>query len=158
MGWAGRIACATTRQSSTGSCFRPRPSRISNGTPLFAGARSSGASRPAPPSHTRNLTFAAGTDNPDEGGRDDATFWYVKGGWLVDYFDIGNTAFVADYTETADISTDGDDGQSFGVFAVQNFEDFGTEIFGGFRLYDLDRSGLDTEEIRVGNVGARVKF
>ena len=105
-----------------------------------------------------NLTFAAGTDNPDEGGRDDATFWYVKGGWLVDYFDIGNTAFVADYTETADISTDGDDGQSFGVFAVQNFEDFGTEIFGGFRLYDLDRSGLDTEEILVGNVGARVKF
>jgi predicted porin len=105
-----------------------------------------------------NLTFAAGMDNPEESGRDDSTFWYIKGGWLTDIFDFGKTAFVVDYTESYDVSADGDDGQSFGVFAVQNLWDFGTEFYGGFRLYDLDRGGLDTDEIIVGNAGVRVKF
>ena len=105
-----------------------------------------------------NLTFATGLDDPEEGGRDDATFWYIKGGWLADIFDFGKTAFVADYTESYDVSADGDEAKSFGVFAVQNLSDFGTEFYGGFRLYDLDRDGLDTEEILVGNAGLRVKF
>ena len=105
-----------------------------------------------------NLTFAAGMDDPDEGDRDDATFWYVKGGWLADHFDFGKTALVVDYTETADISTDGDDGQSYGFFVVQYLEDYGTEFFGGVRVYDLDSSDLDTDEIIVGNIGTRVKF
>ena len=106
-----------------------------------------------------NLTLAAGMDDPEESGRDDGTFWYVKGGWLTDmFFDFGKTAFVLDYTETADISDDGDDGQSFGAFVVQNLEDFGTEFFAGVRVYDLDSSGPDTDEIIVGNFGTRVKF
>ena len=105
-----------------------------------------------------NLTFAAGMDDPDEADRDDATFWYVKGGWLADHFDFGKTAFVVDYTETADISADGDDGQSYSFFVVQNLADYGAEFFGGVRLYDLDRPGLDTDEIIVGNMGTRVKF
>lgn len=105
-----------------------------------------------------NLTFAAGVDKPDEGGRDDGTFWYLKGGWLADHFDFGKTALVVDYTETADISADGDDGQSYGFFVVQNLADYGTEFFGGVRVYDLDSSGLDTDEIIVGNFGTRVKF
>jgi hypothetical protein len=105
-----------------------------------------------------NLTFAAGMDDPDEEDRDDATFWYVKGGWLADQFDFGKTALVVDYTETTDISTDGDDGQSYGFFVVQYLEDYGTEFFGGVRVYDLDSSDLDTDEIIVGNIGTRVKF
>ena len=105
-----------------------------------------------------NLTFAAGMDDPDEDDRDDATFWYVKGGWLADHFDFGKTALVVDYTETADISTDGDDGQSYGFFVVQYLEDYGTEFFAGVRVYDLDRDDLDTDEIIVGNFGTRVKF
>jgi len=105
-----------------------------------------------------NLTFAAGVDEPDEGDRDDGTFWYAKGGWLADHFDFGKTALVMDYTETADISADGDDGQSYGFFVVQYLEDYGTEFFGGVRVYDLDSSDLDTDQIIVGNFGTRVKF
>jgi predicted porin len=106
-----------------------------------------------------NLTFAAGVDSPEASGRDDATFWYVKGGWLTDdIFDFGSTAFVGDYTETYDVSADGDEGRSFGAFVVQNFEDFGVEFYGGIRFYDLDSFGLDTDEIIVGNFGTRVKF
>ena len=105
-----------------------------------------------------NLTFAAGMDDPDEDDRDDATFWYVKGGWLADQFDFGKTALVMDYTETTDISTDGDDGQSYGFFVVQYLEDYGTEFYAGVRVYDLDSSDLDTDEIIVGNIGTRVKF
>ena len=105
-----------------------------------------------------NLTFAAGMDDPDEGDRDDGTFWYLKGGWLADHFDFGKTALVVDYTETADISTDGDDGQSYGFFVVQYLEDYGTEFYAGVRVYDLDSSDLDTDEIIVGNIGTRVKF
>ena len=68
------------------------------------------------------------------------------------------TALVVDYTETADISTDGDDGQSYSFFVVQYLEDYGTEFFAGVRVYDLDRDDLDTDEIIVGNFGTRVKF
>jgi hypothetical protein len=42
---------------------------------------------------------------------------------------------------------------------VQQFEDYGTELYLQYRLYSLDRDvEPDVGDINVGTIGARVKF
>jgi hypothetical protein len=104
-----------------------------------------------------NLTMAAGLlDRDDEG---DPTNFYIKGGWLTRFFSVGQTGFGIDYTRSLNLPTGRDDGYSVGVAAVQQFEDFGTELYLGYRLYSLDRDvAPSVEDMNVGTVGARVKF
>jgi hypothetical protein len=46
-----------------------------------------------------------------------------------------------------------------GVAAVQQFEDYGTELYLQYRLYSLDRDvEPNVQDINVGTIGARVKF
>ena len=103
-----------------------------------------------------NLTAASGIQEQEK--RDDESFWYVKGGWKADFFKVGSTAFSIDYTEIYDTDQDGDEGWSFGTYAVQRIQEFGIELYGGFRLYDLDRVGVNLDQILVGSMGTRVKF
>jgi hypothetical protein len=43
--------------------------------------------------------------------------------------------------------------------ALQNIDQYGTELFAGFRFYNLDQADdVDLEPIYVGTVGTRVKF
>jgi hypothetical protein len=52
-----------------------------------------------------------------------------------------------------------DDGYSYALAAVQQFDDYGSELFAIYRLHSLDRdSGPDVEDIGVVSIGARVKF
>ncbi len=104
-----------------------------------------------------NLTMSAGLlDRDDEG---DPTNFYVKGGWLTRFFSVGETGFGVDYARSLNLPTGKDDGYSVGVAAVQQFENFGTELYLGYRLYSLDRDvAPSVENMNVGTVGARVKF
>ena len=104
-----------------------------------------------------NLTMSAGLlDRDDEG---DPTNLYVKGGWLTRFFSVGQTGFGVDYTRSLNLPTGRDDGYSVGLAAVQQFENFGTELYLGYRLYSLDRDvERSVEDMNVGTVGARVKF
>jgi hypothetical protein len=104
-----------------------------------------------------NLTFSGAMREKDNQG--DSTNLYAKGGWIADFFSIGNTAFAVDYTQSTNFPTGSDDGYSVGLAAVQFLEDYGTELYAQYRLYSLDRSGgAGFEDINVGTVGARVKF
>ena len=104
-----------------------------------------------------NLTMSAGLlDRDDEG---DPTNFYVKGGWLTRFFSVGQTGFGVDYARSLNLPTGRDEGYSVGVAAVQQFENFGTELYLGYRLYSLDRDvAPSVEDMNVGTVGARVKF
>jgi len=104
-----------------------------------------------------NLTMSAGLlDRDDEG---DPTNFYIKGGWLTRFFSVGQTRFGVDYARSLNLPTGRDDGYSVGVAAVQQFENFGTELYLGYRLYSLDRDvAPSVEDMNVGTVGARVKF
>jgi len=104
-----------------------------------------------------NLTTSAGLlDRDDEG---DPTNFYVKGGWLTQFFAVGQTAFGVDYTRSVNLPTGRDDGYSVGVAAVQQFEDYGTELYLQYRLYSLNRDvAPSVENMNVGTVGARVRF
>ena len=57
------------------------------------------------------------------------------------------------------LPTGADDGHSVGAAAVQQFEEFGTELYVQYRIYSLDRDAEpNVQDINVGTIGARVKF
>lgn len=111
-----------------------------------------------------NLTVAAG--NMDftspaavAAGRLDSSFWYVKLGYLNNFLtDIGKTGIAVDYFNGDDQAANNDEGQSFGVFLVQNLDKVATELYVGGRVYDLDRMGRDFDDIAAVLAGARIKF
>lgn len=104
-----------------------------------------------------NLTLSAGLKERDD--QDDAQNYYAKAGWLTRFFSVGDTAFGVDYNRSVNLPTDSDEGYSVGAAVVQQFEEFGTELYLQYRLYSLDRD-LDpsVQDINVGTIGTRVKF
>lgn len=104
-----------------------------------------------------SVTAAAGTEDVDARD-DDGMFYYGKLGYQSQFFSIGNTALGIDYQYGEDIGADGDETNSFGVFAVQNIDDLATEFYLGYRYYDLDRDNTDLDAINAVLTGARVKF
>jgi cell division protein FtsB len=104
-----------------------------------------------------NLTLSAGLLERDN--QDDAGNLYGKAGWLTRFFSFGETAFGVDYTRSLNLPTDSDDGYSVAAAAVQQFEEYGTEIYLLYRLHSLDRDAAPSvQDISVGSIGARVKF
>jgi cell division protein FtsB len=104
-----------------------------------------------------NLTFSAGLLQRDNQG--DAGNFYTKAGWLTRFFSFGETAFGVDYTRSMNLPTGRDDGFSVGAAVVQQFEDYGTELYVQYRIYSLDRDAdPNVQDINVGTIGARVKF
>jgi hypothetical protein len=104
-----------------------------------------------------NLTASAGVDETD--GADDPSNLYLKGGWLGEIFEIGNTGFGADFTRSDNLPDEGDYGYSVGLSAVQSLADYGTDFYAQLRWYQLDRDNQpDVDDVVVGTVGTRVKF
>ena len=105
-----------------------------------------------------SLTVSGGLDSREASAESDPYNIYGKIGWDTSFFKFGQTGFGVDYTYNEHNSAQGDEGQSFGLAAIQLIENFGTELYAQFRLYDLDRAGGGVDDIVVGTVGARVKF
>jgi hypothetical protein len=103
-----------------------------------------------------NLTFASALQDR---GDADGQLYFVKGGWIHDFFTFGSSAFSVDYGRNLNAPASDSDGHTVGLVALQNIAQYGTELFAGFRFYDLDQAdGVDLEPIYVGTVGTRVKF
>lgn len=105
-----------------------------------------------------NFTIAGGARNLETAGRDDPFFFYGKLGYKADFTKLGNTNFALDYGYFEDISQDNEDAQAIGFFTVQEFEKAGAEIYLGLRWYDLDRSGMSSDDVKAMLIGSRIKF
>lgn len=105
-----------------------------------------------------SATFAAGGRDYDIPGRDDANFYYGKLGYQWEPFSVGLTALSIDYGNYNDIAANDDDGDTFGVQFVQTVSDWSTEFYMGYRLYKLESTGTDYEDINALLTGARFKF
>lgn len=106
-----------------------------------------------------SLTGAAGVRNSDIAGRNDRHFYYGKIAINRSVFsNLGKTAIGIDYFETEDALVNGDDGSSYGIFAVQRIDQYNTELYALFRDYDYNRIGTPTHNVQVFMTGARVKF
>jgi predicted porin/uncharacterized membrane-anchored protein YhcB (DUF1043 family) len=91
--------------------------------------------------------------------QDDQQNYFAKVGWLRRLFSVGDTAFSVDYTRSLNLPTEDDDGYSIAAAAVQQFDKFGAEIYGLYRLHSLDRGvEADVDDITVITLGTRVKF
>jgi predicted porin len=113
-----------------------------------------------------NLTVAGGIQdldsgllNPDGTKRDDnPTFYYAKLGYRAKWLKVGETRFSVDYARNDDVAQDGDEARSVGFQAVQEFPEWGSEYYIGYRWYDLDREQADFDAINALMTGVRVKF
>jgi hypothetical protein len=113
-----------------------------------------------------NLTVAGGYQDLDSGllnpngtsRDDDPTFYYAKLGYRAKWFEAGETRFSVDYARNDDVAQDGDEAKSVGFQVVQDFPEWGSEYYVGYRWYDLDRELADFEDINALMTGVRVKF
>jgi len=104
-----------------------------------------------------NLTLSAGL--LDYEGRNPSTNLWAKLGWLTRFFPVGQTAFAVDYDRSTNFPTGTDQGYSVGAAVVQQFDDYGTELYMQYRLYSLDRDvEPSVHNMNAGTLGARVKF
>lgn len=105
-----------------------------------------------------NVTFAGGQQNYDTDGKDDPNYWYGKLGYRANLFSPGETAFSVDYGMWNDLGINEDEATSIGLAFVQNIKDWGTEFYLAYRLYQLDRTGADLDDVNTIMAGARLKF
>jgi len=104
-----------------------------------------------------NLTLSTGLLEHDS--QSDGKNYYVKIGWIADFFSFGETAFAIDYDKTENQPTEDDDGYSAGVAVVQFFKNYGVELYALYRKYSLDRDvEPEVHDIDVVSIGSRVKF
>ena len=105
-----------------------------------------------------NVTLAGGQREMIASNREESLFYYAKLGYKADFFAIGTTALALDYGRFNDLAQNDDEADTFALMAVQNLTKLGTELYIGFRLYDLERPGSDFDEINAVLTGARIKF
>ena len=104
-----------------------------------------------------NFTLSGGMQEVDH--QSDPSNVYAKVGWRTDLISYGKTSFGIDYAWSDNITTENDDGNSFGIAAVQQFNDYGAELYAQFRNFSLDRDvEPNVEDLNVFTVGTRVKF
>ena len=104
-----------------------------------------------------NFTLSGGMQEVDH--QSDPSNVYAKVGWRTDLISYGKTSFGIDYAWSDNITTENDDGNSFGIAAIQQFNDYGAELYAQFRNFSLDRDvESNVEDLNVFTVGTRVKF
>ncbi|MBM7454614.1 outer membrane murein-binding lipoprotein Lpp [Oceanisphaera litoralis] len=102
-----------------------------------------------------SVTLAAGER---DSGALDPNFVYGKLGYQNQWFDAGKTAFSADYHVANHAQVRSDKARSVGVQMVQNVDHWATELYVGYRNYDLERAGDNLDDADALIAGARIKF
>lgn len=106
-----------------------------------------------------SITGAAGQQELDDPSRsEDPVFWYGKVAYTAKLFFAGSTTFAADYSATNDVKKDDDEATTYGAFVVQRLDSYNTELYAGYRGYQLDRTGVEYADISGLMGGARIKF
>ena len=104
-----------------------------------------------------SLTLSTGGQKLDEG--DDPSNLYGKIGWDTEFWPVGPTGFGIDYTQGENISSEGAEGTSFGLAAVQRIERYGIDLYSQLRWYELDTGAEpDLKDVVVGTFGTKFTF
>lgn len=99
-----------------------------------------------------NVTIAVGERDLDETARSDPQNAYVKVG-----YHGGAHRFSVDYGTTDDLAAEADEATAYGAF--WNWQAFASgEIYAGARIYELDRPGIDVDDVTAIMAGTRIKF
>jgi hypothetical protein len=99
-----------------------------------------------------NFAVAAGSR---EGSGDYA---YGKIGYNANFIEAGQTSFGIDYYQGDDFASAGTEANSWGVAVQQKIDRLNTEVYVGYRNYELTQTGASYRDIDSVIVGARWKF
>ncbi|WP_107852627.1 porin family protein [Oceanimonas marisflavi] len=102
-----------------------------------------------------SVTLAAGER---DSGEQDPNFVYGKLGYQNQWFSAGNTAMSVDYHVANHADQRSDKATSVGVQMVQSVDDWATELYVGYRNYDLERANEPLDDANALIAGARIKF
>jgi predicted porin/outer membrane murein-binding lipoprotein Lpp len=105
-----------------------------------------------------SVTGAVGSRDLDSGTGDDPLFYYGKLGYTFDAISFGSTSIGVDYEAVDDLNQDGDEAQTYGVFAVQRYDKIGAELYLGARNHELDRPGSNFDDVLAVIIGGKVRF
>ncbi|KAJ02642.1 porin [Sulfitobacter mediterraneus] len=100
-----------------------------------------------------NLAFATGRQQ--ETGADYA---YLKLGLKRRWIDMGETAVSFDLFKGDDLVGIGSQSTSYGLGIVQKWDRYDTELYAGYRNYELTGASVAVADIDVAVIGARWKF
>jgi hypothetical protein len=102
------------------------------------------------------LTVTVATGESIDGG---GQYGYGKIGWIGDWMSAGSTALSVDYYGGSDFETDGSTSSSWGVQAVQNFDELNLEAYVGYRSFSYsDDTGTTYDDLSALLIGARWRF
>ncbi|TVQ30014.1 MAG: porin [Geminicoccaceae bacterium] len=90
--------------------------------------------------------------------RNNPTYGYVKAGWQQDLVSFGSTAFSLDFYTGDDIVRDGSKSRSYGAAVVQRVDDFNSELWLSYRLYDYDEPEVAFRNSSLVFAGVRFRF
>lgn len=106
--------------------------------------------------HTSSgLNLAVATGRQQETG---ANYAYLKLGLKRRWNDLGETALSLDVFEGDDLAGIGSQSTSYGIGFVQKWDRYNTELYAGYRRYELKGAAVAVEDINVAVIGARWKF
>lgn len=106
-----------------------------------------------------NFTFASGSDDLAQAGREDPGFNYFKIGYQKkDLVPWGTTSFAVDFYDGSDQTVNGSDSQSYSIFAVQKIDSINTEVYAGFRTFEAETPTASLQDIDAVFIGARYRF
>jgi hypothetical protein len=101
-----------------------------------------------------NFTLAGGDHQTEDG-----QYVYGKLGWIGSLTSLGDTAISIDYYDGSDFVFSGSSSSSWGIQAVQGFDDWNLEAYLGYRVFTYDDvPGADFEDLAALLVGARWRF
>lgn len=83
---------------------------------------------------------------------------YLKAGYKRTWFDIGQTAFSAEYTQNQNLQFNGDNARSYSVQLVQNIDKLGMNLFLSPQYQVLDRTYGKYHPLEVAMAGMNVRF
>jgi len=93
----------------------------------------------------------------EEDGRDSGEFYWGKIGYKTRFYDAATTAFSIDYGESNNIKVNDATGTTWGLAAVHDISDWGSEFYAIYRLFTADTED-DFDDIHSVMTGVRIKF
>jgi len=101
------------------------------------------------------VSFAVAGGDRDTGG----DYAFAKLGYTANFLSVGATSFAIDYYDGSDMVTSGDSAESWGIAAVQNFDNLNLETYVAYRDYSYsDTSATSYQDSSSVMAGARWKF
>ncbi len=99
-----------------------------------------------------NFAFAAGSR------KNDGDYTYIKAGYDATFFDFGETSFAIDYYNGNDFGLVGRKSKSMGIGVNQDIDSISTQVYLGYREYELSDPTVAYQDASSILFGARWKF